>query len=102
MKQIPLKIVDMVVNNQTIKLSYKAQLMEVIKNPSTPQGADYDEMRRSIRLLDLLEAATGDDLSIEDADFEYLKQRILLARWPFIDKVVQNFIEDVTLTHPNQ
>ena len=96
MKQIPLKTVEAMIGEKPIRISYKAQIAELIRTPSGDKGADYDEVRRSIHILDILDETTGDTLSLEDADFEYMKGRILSARWPMIDKAIMTFIEDVT------
>lgn len=96
MKNIPLKTVEVPIDGQPKKLSYKAQLIEILRTPSASNGADYDEVRRSIRILDKLDETKGDTLQLEDADFEYMKQRVLNARWPLIDKYVMAFVEDVT------
>lgn len=95
MKFIPLKTIDVELEGKPTRISYRAQLKEIMRNPSDPKGADYEEVRRSLRVLDALD---GEDvvLKLEDADFEYMKQRILKARWPVIDKFVMTFIEDVT------
>ena len=95
MKTVQLKIVPLTVNGETGELNYKAQLEAILKTPSNLQGgADYDEIRKSIRLLDILETANG-EVKLEDADHEYLKARVMGARYGVIDKVVQSFIEDV-------
>lgn len=96
MKQIELKTVQVVIDGVAKNLSYQAQLIEILRTPSDGRSADYEEVRRSIRILDALDACNGAVLDLEDADFEYLKKRVLSARWPFIDRYVQAFVEDVT------
>lgn len=106
MKTIPLKIIEVPIGGQKTRISYKAQLIEIMRAPSDPRGADLEEVRRSLRVLDALafepskDAPTTMDgvplIELEDADFEYMKQRVLHARWPVIDKFVMDFIEDVT------
>jgi hypothetical protein len=105
MKRIPLKTIEVKLDGKPTRISYRAQLIEILRLPSDPRGSDYEEVRRSLRVLDALaqeqpaDAPTIDGapfLELEDADFEYMKQRVLHARWPFIDKFVMEFIEDVT------
>ena len=95
MKCIPLKIVPLVVDGQEGKFDYKAQIAAILRTPSNPQiGADYDEIRKSIRILDILEAAEG-EIKLEDADHEYLQGRVMGARFVVIAHAVEAFIEDV-------
>jgi hypothetical protein len=96
MKKIALKKVTMEVNGQTVDLNYKNQLISIMQTPSDPQrGANYEEVRKSIRILEKLEAAEN-EVELEDADFEYMKQRVLGAGYLMINKTIQGFIEDVT------
>ena len=96
MKQIPLKTVEVVMNDRPTRLSYQAQIIELMKAPTGNKGADLDEIRRSIRVMDAVDSANGGLLELEDADFEYMAHKIKSARWPIIDKYVLQFIEDVT------
>ncbi len=62
---------------RTIKLiegemfSSKRVLIEVLSLP--PQGCNLAEMRKRIRVIDAIEAAQGDEMTLEDADYELLK-----------------------------
>jgi len=62
---------------RTIKLiegemfSSKRVLVEVLSLP--PQGCNIAEMRRRMRVMDAIEAAQGDEMTLEDADYELLK-----------------------------
>ncbi len=93
MKTIALKTVKVEIGEKPVNISYKKQLIEIIRNPS--KAADYEEVRHAVHILDLLDKADG-TLTLEDADFEYLKERVTTARWPLIDKWIETFIEDVT------
>jgi hypothetical protein len=93
MKHIPLKMVVVEIEGKPTRLSYKAQIVELIRHPVN--GANYEDVRHSIRLLDALEGADN-TLELEDSDFEFLKQRVLSTRWPYVDRYVLTFIEDVT------
>jgi hypothetical protein len=95
MKFIPCKTVEVTLDGKPTRISYKAQLREIMRVPSDPRGADLEEVRRSLRVLDALD--TEDVvLKLEDADFEYMVKRVRGARWQVIDKFVMAFIEDVT------
>ncbi len=95
MKSIPLKTMEADLDGQKLKLSYKAQLAEILRVPSDGRSADLNEVRHSLRIIDALEATTGDVLSLEDADFEYLRGRVSNARWPVINRYILEFVEDV-------
>ena len=61
---------------KTIKLhngetfTSKRLLVEVLSLP--PQGCNFNDMRRRMKVMDAIEAADG-ELALEDADFELLK-----------------------------
>jgi hypothetical protein len=46
-------------------------LKEVLELP--PQGCTISAMRQRIKIMDAIEAAEGDQLQLEDADYELLK-----------------------------
>lgn len=62
---------------KTIKLhegetfASKRVFVEVLSLP--PQGCNFNDMRRRMKVMDAIEACTGDELILEDADFELLK-----------------------------
>jgi hypothetical protein len=96
MKTIELKTVEMPTDDgKTINLSYRMQLYEIMRTPPEGKGADYDDIRRSLRIMDLLDKP-GEAITLDEADFEYMKKRVLAIRWPMINKAVAQFIEDVT------
>lgn len=96
MKHIPLKTVDLEIGGQTIELAYHKQLVEILRHPADP--ADLAEVRQAVRVLDRLDDTAPDApaLVLEDADYAYLRERVLAARWPVIDRVLLQFVEDVT------
>lgn len=62
---------------RTIKLiegemfSSKRVLVEVLSLP--PQGCNIADMRKRMRVMDAIEATQGDEVTLEDADYELLK-----------------------------
>jgi hypothetical protein len=71
-------------------------IRQVIRRPLDGQkGADLDEIRRGIHVLDALDAA-DQVLELEDADWEHLKQKTLAMQWAFVDRRIITFIDDVT------
>lgn len=95
MKQIPLKVVEMLIDDKPVKIAYRAQLKAIIETPANQQTASLDEVRRSIRILDVLERSDG-VLELEDADFDFMREKVLGARWPLINRQVLDFVDDVT------
>ena len=98
MKHIPLRVVTIDNNGETISLSYRAQIAEIIRHPG--EVVDLEEVRRALRVLLALDQAPPEatGLNLEDADFEYMKARILNARWPLVDQAILDFVEATTLT----
>ena len=81
-----------------MKLNYKDEMVTILRTPvDRNAGADIEEMRRSIRVLDALDKADG-TLELEDADFDYLKSRMLNAKFAMVDPAIVQFVDDVTLT----
>jgi hypothetical protein len=91
MKQIQLKVVEF---DQGV-LDYKKELTTIFHTPADPKaGAEIEEMRRSIRVLDALDKAT-DVLELEDADYNYLRERINKARFGMVHPAIVQFIDDM-------
>jgi hypothetical protein len=88
MKRIVLRLQD--------DLDWAQIIREVIRRPLDPKsGADIDEIRRGVRVLDALDQADG-ALELEDADWEHLKIKTLAMPWAIIDKRILEFVDDVT------
>jgi nicotinamide riboside kinase len=49
----------------------KSVLVEVLSLPV--QGCNIADMRKRMRVMDAIEKAEGDDVTLEDADYELLK-----------------------------
>lgn len=105
MKEIVLKTISGTHEGKEIRINYRDQIEAILNVPMDMRSADMNEVRRSIRVLDAIDLTPpplphgeGEPvvLRLEDADYEYLKQRVLAARWPFINKVIVQFVDDVT------
>ena len=78
------------------ELDYRMQLQSIMREPTDPrEGIGIEEMRRSIRVLDALEAY-NDGCELEDADFEHLVQKVKNTRFIFVSKELIQFVDDVT------
>jgi hypothetical protein len=76
-------------------LDWSEAIRQVLRRPLDPQkGADIEEMRRSIRVLDALEVANG-TLELEDADWQHLCQKVRAMQWAFVDRRIVQLIDDV-------
>jgi hypothetical protein len=92
MKTIPMKTLS---DEGMPDIVYVQVLREVMRRPADPQkGADIAEMRKSIRVLDALDASNG-TLELEDADYEHLKTKILNMPWNVIDRRIVQLVDDV-------
>jgi hypothetical protein len=72
----------------------KIILRAVAEQSSDPRGMDYAHVRRSIRLLDALDAADR-TLELEDADHAYLVERLASFRWARADRRIVDLVERV-------
>jgi hypothetical protein len=59
------------------------------------RGVDIEEMRKSIKVLDVVDGSNG-VLELEDADYDYLKAKTLAMQWGVIDKRIVQFVDEVT------
>lgn len=74
---------------------YAEVVRQVIRRPLDQQkGADIEEMRKGIRILDQLDKSTT-VLELEDADYEHLKQKTNAMPWAFVDKRILEFVDSV-------
>ena len=75
---------------------YADAIRMVIRQPLDKQaGVSIEEMRKGIRILDALDAATGDTLDLEDADYDHLKAKVEAMHWGVVDRDLLGFIDAV-------
>jgi hypothetical protein len=78
------------------RLDYRTTIETAIRVPLNREtGATIDEMRKGIRVLDALDASKDDVLALEDADWEFLKQKIEKYPWAYSDRRFVRFYDDV-------
>ncbi len=98
MKHVIFKIVPLInLRGEKIKFSYRDYLLSAVVLPMDGRSADIDETRRSIRLLEVLEKTekTAPGVDFEDADYEFLCQKVKAMRFQWNDRVFVNFVDDV-------
>ena len=80
------------------RVDYRNIIENAVRIPLDRQaGATVDEMRKGIRILDALDAAPLGDgvLELEDADWEFLKQKVEKFPWAGTDRRFIRFYDDV-------
>jgi hypothetical protein len=98
MRRFPLRVIPdpYRADDATNVVDYRVVIREVIRRPLDPQrGADIEEMRRGIHILDALDEQSGPILALEDADWEHLRLKVANMQWGVIDKRVLQFIDTV-------
>ena len=76
-------------------IDYRVVIEQAVRVPLDRQnGATIDEMRRGIRILDALDRANG-QLELEDADWDFLKQKVERMPWAQVDRRFVQFYDDV-------
>ena len=79
------------------RVDYRDIIENAVRIPLDRQaGATVDEMRKGIRILDALDASQEDVLQLEDADWEFLKQKVEKFPWGGTDRRFIRFYDDVT------
>jgi hypothetical protein len=83
-------------------LEWRELIRQVIRRPlDTQRGADIEEMRKGIRVLDALDGCPEtyglqpEILALEDADWEHLKAKTLAMQWAIVDRRVLEFIDAI-------
>lgn len=78
-----------------VPIDYRTIIDQAIRVPLDRQnGATIDEMRKGIRVLDALDRANG-TLELEDADWDFLKQKVEKMPWAAVDRRFVRFYDDV-------
>ncbi|HYW86332.1 MAG TPA: hypothetical protein VFB50_01070 [Chloroflexota bacterium] len=84
------------------RVDYRAIIEQAIRMPLDRNvGATIDEMRKGIRVLDALDAATAIGaetdavLELEDADWEHLKHKVEKMPWVMVDRRLVQFYDDI-------
>ena len=95
LKQLPMTRPDGV----EIVLDYWVQLNSTMRMPMNAQGgADIEEIRSSIRVIDVLEK-TGQDaefVEFEDSDYEFLMTKVSATKYNIADAAIVQFVDDIT------
>lgn len=92
MREIELKVLE---RGQPTQLDYKALIQTIISTPANPQaGLLLDEVRRGVRVLNIVEKADG-VLKLEDADHTYLEKKLKTFKFAKAHKNIIEFADDI-------
>ena len=92
MKQIELKSVKFPDDSD---FSYKEAIQIILARPGNPQaGANYEEMRKVLPILDKVDAANG-VLVLEDAEHTELMNRAKNMPYRVINKTILDFLDSI-------
>jgi len=76
-------------------LEWKEAIKQIIRRPQDPQkGAEVEEIRKGIRVLDAVEKANP-VLELEDADYDHLKTKTQAMQWAFVDRRILTLVDDI-------
>lgn len=97
MKHVTFKNVPFVhpVTGEKGIFSYRDALLIAVAAPLDGKLAGMDEMRSSIRLLDVMEKLDKDaqGCDFEDADFKFLQKKVRAMKFKFNSKVFLQFLD---------
>jgi len=78
------------------RVDYRFLIEQAVRIPMNRQtGATIDEMRKGIRVLDALEHVQDNVLSLEDADWVHLREKVEHMPWSAVDRRFVQFYDDV-------
>lgn len=99
MKTIPNKVTTLEGapngKEQVPLLNYAALMKIVMNSQVSPTGFSTEDMRKNFRVLDAIDAATEESISLEDADFEHFKSKLNDFRWNMSRKDLIAFEDDI-------
>lgn len=94
MHSITLKSAEIKTSAVNTTLDYKKELLRLSETPAPGQSFSVAQMRKAIRVTEKLEAANG-HVVLEDADWEFLNQRVQAEQWGLAHKAIVQFVSDV-------
>lgn len=71
------------------------EMLKGIVAQSPEGGYDLPQLRAALKLADRLDAATANELVLEDAEYSFLVDRIKSVRWTVANRDVANFIDAI-------
>lgn len=96
-KKIKLKSKDIEINGKPSKFDYGETIKAVLRTPGA-SGLSLEDMRQSIKIIDRLESNGNglvDRLTLEDSEWNYLKQKLQVFRWGFAHQAIIDLCDAV-------
>ena len=91
---VTIKLKETTIKNLEGKKLSISDLIKGAINSVGREGVNSEEMRKRQRVLDALEKGT-DKMSLEDADYETLKECVDKMQWAMVHKDILAFVDDV-------
>lgn len=95
MKKLKLGSVKLRDNEQPVALMLRGLLETSPAEKGGRGGFDIATIRSRMRVIDKLDAATGDELTLEDADYDVLKRAVDNADFALVDKGILDLCDRV-------
>lgn len=96
MKQFKLKELTIKDQGQEVPISYKEQILQALRTPLNPQGADHAEMAKVLPLIQkIMDTEPENDVLIEDDQHKTLVQYMKAARYSRTHEAIFDMVEDV-------
>lgn len=82
---------------ERLTIKYKALVQTALRTPQDPRGGvTIEEMERSLNILKIVdEVDDGDILELEDADHQYLVDKLGVVRWTGFDQRIVTFVHTI-------
>lgn len=93
-KVIPLKTLG---GETSPKVIYLDMIKLAVSSPDDPKvGLTVEEIRRSVKVLDILDVVgKAKEVVFEDAEYEYLKRKVLGHKYPIAVKDLVTYFDDI-------
>jgi len=76
-----------------LEKKYSEIIFDHCKTPNNPEkGFSYEEIKQITRIETVCDK-TKESLEVEDADLDFIKNKIKKANWGFYDKNIIDFVE---------
>lgn len=95
MKVIKLKSVKLSQNPDEDPVGYGDLIRTIVRGIDVREGADIEDIKKRLRIIDALDATKDDTLKLEDADAEYLVGKVKANKWAIVSPGIVQFHDDI-------
>lgn len=71
------------------------ELINVVVNAAPQGGMTMSDMRSRLRIIDAVEKSNGENIALEDADYDTLLTCLDAMRWAIVDRQIVDFEDAV-------